>query len=150
MKTLTEIVCALVEMMEETEQKGYLEKMAQSKRPTKPPRPLTVGEKWWHGKLNLKHSKEWITDITPSDLLDDYIERTGWTKTRHGAATSMGTMLRQVCPNIRRHNGKYLIPNLEQARKAFLEEFPMPRRAPQGGSEKSGIPTNPLKYRVVD
>ena len=146
MKTLTDIVCALVDMMEAKEQDEYLAAMAQGKRPTKPPRPQTKGEIWWYEKLNLRHAKEWITDITPSDLLDDYIERTGWTRSRHGAATSMGVMLKKLCPDIRRYDDKYTMPGLDQARKAYTDVFPAPRRT----LGESGNPPKVLKAIMLD
>ena len=149
MKTLTEIVCALVDMMEAEEQDAYLATMAQGKRPFQPPLPMTAGERWWREKLNLEHGKEWITEITTAALLDDFIKRTRWTRSRHGAATSMGTMLGKLCPAIRRYDGKYLIPGMKQARKAFTDVFPVPRRAKQALSEY-GIPLNARNIKTID
>ena len=125
MKTLTEIANAIIEQMGAEEQTTYLAAMAQGKRPTKPPMPMTDGEKWWREKLH--PDGEWATTWTPDALLDDFIKGTGWTKTRQGAATSMGTMLKKLCPAIRRHNRKYLMPTAAQARKAFRDVFPSSR-----------------------
>lgn len=141
MKSLTDIVVALIEMMEGEEQDAFLATLAQGKRPTKPLRPLTDAEQWWHDKLGLRHGKDWLTEITSSDLVDDFIKRTGWTKSRHGAATSMGGMLKKVCPDIRRYDGKYLIPGNKQSRRAFLDAFPGHRgsgRGADGPGEESG------------
>ena len=151
MKTLTDIVCALVDMMEGEEQTAYLATMAQGKRPTKPQRPMTAVEQWWQEKLNLKHDGVWLTEITPEALADDFIKRTGFTKSRHSAATMIGVMLKKLCPAVRRYDGKYLLPKIKPARQAFSDVFPMPRRAGPGtreASDETGIPANALNITM--
>ena len=141
MKTLTDIVCALVDMMEAEEQDAFLASLAQGKRPTKPPRPMTPGERWWKDKLSIhpEAGETWIMTWTRDDLVDDFIRGAGWTKSRQGAATSMGIMLNKICPDIRRYDRKLLMPNLKQARRAFSDVFP----APRGAGQALGIPPIP-------
>ena len=125
MKTLTDIVCALVGMMKPEEQAAYLKTMAQGTPPSRPQRAKTEGEKWWYGKLN--DEEAWITTWTSDDLLDDFIEGTACKKTRHGAATSMGMMLGKVCPDTRRNDGDWIMPDLKEARRAWTDVFPSGR-----------------------
>ena len=122
MKKLTEVVVALIEMMEAEEQDEFLATMATGKRPTKPQRPMTDAERWWRDKLNPR--TEWATSIAGDDLVDDFIQGTGWKGTRHGACTSMGKLLKKLCPNIRRHDGKFLMPPYKDAKRDFLDVFP--------------------------
>ena len=141
MKTLAEIANAIIEQMGKEEQAAYLATMATGKRPSRPPRPKTVAEKWWWDKLDLRHEEVWLTETTFGALVDDFIERTGFEKPRHSAATTIGVMLKKVCPDIRHHNGKCLMPTLKQARRAMADVFPVGRpvaSAPGGPEEESG------------
>ena len=147
MKTLTDLVCIIIEMMDAKEQDAFLETMARRERPTKRPVPMTAGEIWWRDRLSPQ--RKWITLIAVDDLVDDFIKGTGWKDSRHGAATSMGMMLKTLCPAIRRRKGKYLMPAASEAREAFTDVFPAPKKAGQASGEPE-YPYRPPKAIMLD
>lgn len=123
---ITEIVVELIKHMEAEEQKEFIASMADGKQPHRRPVPMTVEELWWQRKLGqgANMNWRWQTDIPVADLVAEYMKAVGWTRTPQGARSSLGHLLKRLCPGIRLVDGRYLMPSLEEARKDFLEECP--------------------------